>query len=367
MIFEHFRNGINLGGWLSQYDCLSAPVRSRSEMAQHLETFLTEKNIAQIAGWGMDHVRLPVDYRVLEPEPDSLTDAETALACLDRCADWCERYHLNLIIDLHHAAGNVYGMMERPMPLLTEEAYQLRFLRIWEKLARHFAGRKRPILLFELLNEVSDGAGYLWNRLYRRTVSAIRAIDPERGILIGSNEQNSPFRLKELELLEDEHVYYNFHFYDPQVFTHQMAGFSEEMSAYNQSVTYPGDISGFTAFLMKNRQYLPKYVHVATEKRVSREDMARLLKDAFDFAKWSGRELYCGEFGVIINAGAGDAAGWLCDCMQLLEGAGIGHAIWNYKDLAFGFVDLDNQIVSEARLKQVCARRMSHNGRADRA
>jgi aryl-phospho-beta-D-glucosidase BglC (GH1 family) len=67
-------------------------------------------------------------------------------------------------------------------------------------IADHFKARKAPVIMFELLNEVSDGSGYLWNRLYKETVALIRSIDSERFILIGSNGQNSAFYLKELEL-----------------------------------------------------------------------------------------------------------------------------------------------------------------------
>lgn len=356
MICENFRNGINLGGWLSQYDCVVPAPQNTEEMKKHLKSFITEENIAQITSWGMDHVRLPVDYRVLEREKDSLADEETALTYMDRCADWCEKYRLNLIIDLHHAAGNVYGMMEEPMPLLIEEELAQRFIGIWRKLAGHFRDRKAPVVMFELLNEVSDGSGYLWNRLCKETVAAIRQIDPGRCILIGSNEQNSPFRLKELDLLEDENVFYNFHFYDPQVFTHQRAHFSEEMVTYGQKVHYPGDISGFTDFLRRNRKYLPKYVHVAMEREVSKERMRVLLKDALDFVKYSGRELYCGEFGVIDSAEEEDAAGWLRDCMEIFEENRIGHALWNYKALDFGFINMKNEVASAEKLRAVTNR-----------
>ena len=66
MIYEHFRNGINLGGWLSQYDCLNPAPRTEAEMEQHLNSYITEDNIAQIASWGFDHVRLPEDCRMLQ-------------------------------------------------------------------------------------------------------------------------------------------------------------------------------------------------------------------------------------------------------------------------------------------------------------
>ncbi|MGN0294545.1 MAG: glycoside hydrolase family 5 protein [Lachnospiraceae bacterium] len=353
MLYEQFKSGINIGGWLSQYDCVSAPPQNRMEMDTHLKHFITEENIAQIASWGLDHVRLPIDYRVLTETEESLTDCSTALFYVDRCTDWCEKYHLNLIIDLHHAQGNVYGQMDRPMPLLVQDSLQRKFIDLWKMLAKHFRNRRSPVLMFELLNEVSDGSGYLWNRLYRRAVEAIRQIDKERWILVGSSEQNSPFRLKELDLLDDDRVFYNFHFYDPQVFTHQRAHFSEEMTAFNRKIHYPDDISDFTEFLLNNRTYISKYSHTAMENQVSRQAMHVLLKDALDFVRYSGKQLYCGEFGVIDTADAADAAAWIRDAMEIFDRFHIGHAMWNYKELDFGLIDSKNEIKLSKRCQML--------------
>ena len=58
-IFEGFQKGVNLGGWISQFDKYDI---------EHFETFITRDDIEYIAGLGFDHVRVPVDYNVLEDE-----------------------------------------------------------------------------------------------------------------------------------------------------------------------------------------------------------------------------------------------------------------------------------------------------------
>ena len=57
--FDGFKAGVNLGGWISQY---------REAKKEHFDSFITEADIELIAGWGMDHVRLPIDYMVLEDD-----------------------------------------------------------------------------------------------------------------------------------------------------------------------------------------------------------------------------------------------------------------------------------------------------------
>ena len=60
MLFEIFQNGINLGGWLSQYEFLLTQPLSEETMLSHLDSFITESDIRQIAEWGFNHVRLPI-------------------------------------------------------------------------------------------------------------------------------------------------------------------------------------------------------------------------------------------------------------------------------------------------------------------
>lgn len=266
---------------------------------------------------------------------------------------WCRELGLNLIVDLHDLWGNVYGAMDKPMPLLTQEDLKANFYQIWELLVGHFAGLGTGAssgfwLMFELLNEVSDATGYLWNQLYTEAVRRTRKIDAARPILVGSNGQNSVALLRELQLLEDPLVFYNFHYYDPQVFTHQKASFSEEMREYNHTVTYPGDISSFVEYLKAHPLYASKYALTGAETQNDRALMERLLKNARDFVAYSGKELYCGEFGVINSAPQEEAIKWMADFLFILSECHIGHALWNYKSLDFGLVDLNgNPAASE--------------------
>ena len=108
--------------------------------------------------------------------------------------------------------GNVYGAMKNIMPLLSDKSLQERFLKIWYLITEEFKTVTKPVLLFELLNEVSDASGtypdndvtgktlnkekipsFEWNKLCAKAVEEIRNIDPDRWILIGSNGQ-TPYR-----------------------------------------------------------------------------------------------------------------------------------------------------------------------------
>ena len=88
-----FYRGINLGGWLSQCDY--------SE--DRLNNFITESDFAKIASWGLDHVRIPIDYNILENEDGSFK--ESGFARIDWALEMCHKYGLNTVLDLHKTAG----------------------------------------------------------------------------------------------------------------------------------------------------------------------------------------------------------------------------------------------------------------------
>lgn len=59
--------------------------------------------------WGLDHVRLPVDYMLFEFDDAPGVYDEARLDYVDRTLRWCKQYGLNLILDLHHAPGFFFG------------------------------------------------------------------------------------------------------------------------------------------------------------------------------------------------------------------------------------------------------------------
>ncbi len=352
MLFNHFHKGINIGGWLSQYEFVLDQPFTDADFDKHLDTFITEADLKQIASWGFDHVRLPLSgYFLFERETFKLN--EKPLFYMDQCISWCKKNNLNLVLDLHDLWGNVYGAMDNPMPLLTDAQLQGNFFGFWEQMAEHCKDVNGIQIMFELFNEVSDASGYLWGHMYKEAIKRIRKIDSNRLVLVGSNSQNSVAYLTQLDLLDDPLVVYNFHYYDPQVFTHQKAHFSEDLSKFNRTITYPGDISDFVQFLIENPEYQMKYSLVGKETRNDKALMDKLLKNAVDFVQYSGCQLYCGEFGVIDSAPPEEAVKWIRDIVSVLDTNYIGHAMWNYKALDFGLIDRYGEVVSQYLLNAV--------------
>ncbi len=337
---EHtYRAGVNLGGWISQYPAYDH---------RHFESFIEESDIRRIAGWGMDHVRLPVDYPVLEDDARPCVYKEDGLAHIDQCLAWCQASGLNLILDLHHAPGFSFSSLETNT-LFSDPAMQERFLSLWEALARRFRGTGGN-LLFELLNEVVLPGSEPWNALARRAVERIRQVDRQRVIVIGSNQYNSVHWLSSLEILEDPNILYTFHCYEPFIFTHQKAGWVPVMVEFNQEVYYPGPVPNLAGFLQRKPERKPE-VERFSGRVLDKDFLREELQPALEFMQRNGKPLYCGEYGAIICSPPVSRLRWHQDIIDLFQEYRIGHAVWSYKEMDFGLVDWKGRVTSEELVK----------------
>src|SRR5260370_15813779 len=70
-------------------------------------TFVTEHDIARISAEGMNHVRLPINSRVVMDEAGELIDP--GLVLIDRVIDYCHKHDLSVVLDLHVAPGSQTG------------------------------------------------------------------------------------------------------------------------------------------------------------------------------------------------------------------------------------------------------------------
>ncbi len=322
-----YQNGINLGGWLSQ--CVHTK--------EHYDTFISEKDVARIADDGLDHVRLPIDYNLLQDEEGRLK--EENFSYIDRCVDACRRYGVNLILDLHKTAGYSFDKGENESGLFfTDEALIQQFLTLWEELAKRY-GSLDPHVAFELLNEVVEPESNApWMKIAERAVKVIRRYAPTVKILIGSYWNNSVLTVKHIAAPFDENIVYSFHCYEPLLFTHQNAHWMEEMKGF--FVSYPMTRAEFEE---KSRPFGEVY-HLTDwaipASGFNIDYYETLFAEAIAVAEERNVSLYCGEYGVIDQADPVSREAWLKDVRAVLARHGIGSAVWSYKKMDFGVYEL---------------------------
>ncbi len=344
---KDFVKGVNLGGWLSQYATYDH---------DHFRTFITRADIEQIASWGIDHVRLPVDYPVLESDDAIGVPREDGYAYIDQCLEWCADAGLAVILDIHEAPGFTFrNDLEEgdaaSNTLFTDAAVQDRFVALWQTIVRRYVDSPVP-LVFELLNEVTLPDNGPWNALASRTVDAIREVAPEAVIMIGGTHNNAVKGLAGLVEIDDPHIVYTFHTYEPLYFTHQNAPWAEGPRRWGGSPSYPGYLDGLSEWLDSNPQH-NQFREDHVDRRMDRELLAEVVAPAVAFAKRTGRDIYCGEFGVADWVEPASRRAWLADFLGLLREHGIGFGLWTYKAMDFGLVDLRGDVVDAEYLAVV--------------
>ncbi|TFK19970.1 exo-beta-1,3-glucanase [Coprinopsis marcescibilis] len=122
--------GVNLGGWLVLEPWITPSLfdntgdsriideytfgqyqdrnRALATLRNHWETFVTEADFAEIAGAGLNHVRIPIGYWAFELGPGD-PYIQGQLPYLDRAIGWAQKYGVKVIVDLHGAPGSQNG------------------------------------------------------------------------------------------------------------------------------------------------------------------------------------------------------------------------------------------------------------------
>ncbi len=311
-----FYKGINLGGWLSQCDYSK----------DRLDNFITEEDFAKIASWGFDHVRLPVDYNVVQNRDGSMI--EEGLFRIDRAISFCDKYGLKMLLDLHKTIGFSFDPQENELGFFASEKEQNFFYTIWECFAELYGDRPGTVM-FDMLNEITEPE-YLpaWIRISTECIRRIRKYAPDIKILLGSYHHNSVEAVKDLPAPYDRNVLYSFHCYEPHRYTHQGAYWEADRRDISERIRFAD--SGTTA-----------------------EMFEELFSTAVEKAAAEGTELYCGEYGVIDVVPPEDALLWFKTIHEVFEKHRIARCMWSYKEMDFGLSDPRMDSVRTELLKYI--------------
>ncbi len=326
---EGYMHGVNLGGWFSQCD----------HTKERYDHFITEKDIELIKGWGLDHVRVPVDYELVEDAEGNYI--EEGFGYIQKAIDWCGKYGLNMVLDLHKTFGYSFDYGEAESGFFDNPSYQERFYRLWDAFSLRF-GKYSDRVCFELLNEVTDKAySDRWNKISDICIRRIRENAPDVKILLGGYYNNSIEALKDLPAPQDENIVYNFHCYDPLIFTHQGAPWVRGMdTSFRMSFdsTY-GEYNRFCRDQLMDFGIVKVADNVDESRFLGIEYFEERMKEAVRVAEERNVALYCGEFGVINRADPEDALKWyrlICKCFDEYH---IGRAAWSFREMDYGLVD----------------------------
>lgn len=232
------QKGVGLGGWLmpegymlhinapqgggpqamfDQMVNLIGQADTEDFWALYRENYVQEKDIAMIAEWGFDHIRLPFHYKLFWNTVDQRFDEE-GFNLLDEFLEWCNRYGLGVILDMHAAPGaqSDGGIADSDgvARLWTEpDKYWPLTIRIWREIARRYNDNK-VIIGYDLINEPvvpNNVPTSELRRLYSHIIAAVRPIDPHHIIFLEGNYFATTFG--DLEPPLADNTVYAFHKY----------------------------------------------------------------------------------------------------------------------------------------------------------
>lgn len=181
---------------------------------------LSVKDIKKIADTGANSIRLVLNYRHFESAPFKYNPDNFSL--LDSILDWCEKYDVYVILDMHLAPGiqNPHDFVVhrgKSYEFWNKREYQERFYALWAEIAKRYADR-RIIAGYDLLNEgvPPDPDSYI--EVINKVAGVIRKYDRNH-ILIVEEMVLPGKRGKKLSLIDDKNTIYSIHFFYPPQFT----------------------------------------------------------------------------------------------------------------------------------------------------
>jgi aryl-phospho-beta-D-glucosidase BglC (GH1 family) len=323
---ERLRRGINASEWFAQvYD-------KRGYTPEHFQAWTTPEDIALIKSMGFDHVRLSVNPQPMFNEDEADKIPADYLGYLDAAVKMILDHGLAVVIDLHPES-------DFKARLAKDDEFVERFADFWRALAGHYSTWDVNRVFLEIMNEPEFTDRYRWLGVQVKLAAAIRGGAPAHTIIAAGARWSDDDDLVFQEPLHDPNVIYNFHFYEPHIFTHQGATWSAYYWHWLRGLKYPSspETAERVAALVPDeteRLQVIRYGH-------DHWDAARIeseMKQAAEWARRRGVPLVCNEFGVYReHADPEDRAAWLHDVRTALERNGIGWAMWDYSG-SFGVV-----------------------------
>ena len=271
-----------------------------------------ERDFEWLAEWGMDFVRLPLNYRCWSSPDDWKRMDERQMKEIDDAVEYGRQHGIHVNLNFHRAPGYATNSPDEKLSLWKDEAPREACAWQWARFAERYKGRPSRELSFNLLNEPHDIDADTCARVCKILIAAIREVDPGRLIIAdGMRWAREP-----ISGLFDAGVAQGAHCYDPMRVTHWKAPWVAA------SMNWP-----------KPTWPLPESKHEPYDK-------ASLLSHAQPWRELAKRGVgvHIGEFGCHNQTPHEVALAWMSDVLGLMKDSGWGWALWGLTG-SFGFID----------------------------
>lgn len=305
-----FSRGVNLSAWLQESDA------KQIQFSKY-----TKADFENIKRLGCDVIRLPINmHEMTSGEPDYTIDP-LLIAFLNHAVDWAEELQLHIILDNHsfdpavNTTGSVFTIL----------------VPVWKQIAEQMKNRS-SLVYYEILNEPHGISDIVWNAIQKNVIDSIRSVDSVHTIIIGPANWNSLENLSAMPIYSDTNLIYTFHFYEPFIFTHQGASWSDPSMVPLSGVPYPYDAGRMPLFPTALAGTWIQNVFNGYSSTGTNGAVQNLINKAVAFRTSRNVPLYCGEFGVYIpNSANEDRVRWYSFVRSYFEQYGIAWTSWDYQ------------------------------------
>jgi endoglucanase len=306
--------GVNLTRWFCY---LSNPADTK-----HYTGYLKSDDLLAFKTLNVHFVRL-----CLSPEAiyaDGKPNLKT-LPFVDAAIDRLEKTGIAVIFDLHDNGQ---------LKLDADGHDNSGFVTFWQEITRHYKGKHRESVVFELVNEpVFQKNPEIWQDLQRQTVAAVRAIDPTRTIMVTGTRWGGIDTLVEMKPLAERNLIYSFHCYDPFFFTHQGASWVGDVPQKYKGVPFPSSPESVAAILSGIPENLRQPLVDYGNQRYGKTQLRAAIKKAVDWGHANHVPTMLGEFGAYpLVSPPGSRALWFRAMREIVAELIVPNAIWGYDD-----------------------------------
>ena len=294
------------------------------------KTHHTEESYKELSEIGFNSVRFYLNYGLFENDGAPYKYRQEGWDWLGWNIETAKKHDIRLVLNMHYPQGG-FQSNGNGMALWTDGENKKRLAALWTEIAKRYKNEP-AIAAFDLLNEpvVPQKAAIeetfaQWQDLAQGIAYSIRTVNTNHMIMAErlnayknletgvSNWDNNMNGDMNFFLIDDINVTYEFHVYDPFVFTHQNASWVE--SSRGVFSVYPDETNGL------DKDYLEK-----------------CFTKYLQFGKSNNVPVYLGEFGVIRygfeeNRGGGR---WIKDALDICKRYSINFNYHTYHEEAFG-------------------------------
>lgn len=183
-----------------------------------------ETDYSRLKAMGMNVVRFYLNYRTFEDDANPYQYKQSGWDWINQNILWAKKYGIYLILNMHAPQGG-YQSQGNGDALWNDTENQNRLTALWKAIANKYKDETQIIGYGPVNEPVPSASISQWQQLAQRIINEIRTADKnhilfiEKAIWVKGQTETADYNFP---AVTDNNMAYEFHFYDPYPYTHQL-------------------------------------------------------------------------------------------------------------------------------------------------